>query len=809
MPFTHSWQVIANLDGVPDVVITAPADWQGLVYNSATWKWENETILGSWDMLRSIYDTDLDGVVDTSDDVSKAPLITRTSVSAIWGLRLNIDAATGDIARTTSGVIEDGKYDIQFDRIAAWCSGEFDTAVTRVWVKTLKLSTTDITWTCRAIKWYVYAFFIKPSTKYKLSCWVKTNNAAVNSAFIAGQEYNSALGVIAWTFTNWTSSTLSWTNDWTLLTKTVTTNATAAIFNIFFYNAVAWNISDVWYDIHTMTLEEVVEPVANSLTSSSPSLVSFTAVGSTDNIDQSFLTTPDQWRWLWNFSGLQYINSQSFTATKSKLTWVYLYKRANVWTPTWNVKIDIRTDNAWDPSSTILATYTIPLATYNALTTNSEFLVNLPCNLTAWTKYHIVGSNTATEASWNFFNLWALAAWGYTWGDQRFSTNWGTTWSINGTADLYFKTLYYKPTTNFKASQNNQSVSISADEDGFLNWSVYNLSTGTATFTETFATFYLLQYTISGSDLIAEVNLPWVGLSASFTCDRTLNYSSDWVTYGSTFPTWFSKVWVKILAYSGFASFSYSIQFSTTSLSTLRNYPTNKDVITTYQKSLAAATTSATYRATKWGFPAIEYSATEYQYLDIDPTAIGSTIAFSSNGSAYTTVVDGGSLVITSTTTPLLWVKTNITANRLLISSNDYTVSSDKDASNKMTIGYQVLSQGLTYDMRELQKDVEALMIENSQVITAITGEIRTEADVYTITPITTGNINLIAVPEAWKKFTIIVKTSGTSSYTLTFNTGFKSTWTLATGTVDAKYFVINFISDGIQALELSRTTAM
>ena len=40
-----------------------------------------------------------------------------------------------------------------------------------------------------------------------------------------------------------------------------------------------------------MTLEEVVEPVANSLTSSSPSLVSFTAVGSTDNIDQSLDTT--------------------------------------------------------------------------------------------------------------------------------------------------------------------------------------------------------------------------------------------------------------------------------------------------------------------------------------------------------------------------------------------------------------------------------------------------------------------------------------------------------------------------------------
>jgi hypothetical protein len=39
-----------------------------------------------------------------------------------------------------------------------------------------------------------------------------------------------------------------------------------------------------------MKLEEVIEPVANSLVTPSPSLVSFTAVGSTDNIDQSQLT---------------------------------------------------------------------------------------------------------------------------------------------------------------------------------------------------------------------------------------------------------------------------------------------------------------------------------------------------------------------------------------------------------------------------------------------------------------------------------------------------------------------------------------
>ena len=71
-----------------------------------------------------------------------------------------------------------------------------------------------------------------------------------------------------------------------------------------------------------MTLEEVVEPVANSLTSSSPSLVSFTAVGSTDNIDQSLDPT---------FVAVNTYtppvaisetatNKQTFIPTKSKLT---------------------------------------------------------------------------------------------------------------------------------------------------------------------------------------------------------------------------------------------------------------------------------------------------------------------------------------------------------------------------------------------------------------------------------------------------------------------------------------------------------
>ena len=55
----------------------------------------------------------------------------------------------------------------------------------------------------------------------------------------------------------------------------------------------------------------------------------------------------------------------------------------------------------------------------------------------------------------------------------------------------------------------------------------------------------------------------------------------------------------------------------------------------------------------------------------------------------------------------------------------------------------------------------------------------------------------------------LVVTTSGSSSYTLTFGTNAKSTGTLATGTSTGKVFVICFLSDGTNWNEVSRTTAM
>lgn len=64
-------------------------------------------------------------------------------------------------------------------------------------------------------------------------------------------------------------------------------------------------------------------------------------------------------------------------------------------------------------------------------------------------------------------------------------------------------------------------------------------------------------------------------------------------------------------------------------------------------------------------------------------------------------------------------------------------------------------------------------------------------------------------VPKLGSTAYVIVITSGATSRTVTFGTGFKSTGTLATGTDADRRFVFQFISDGTNLLEVSRTAAI
>ncbi len=81
-------------------------------------------------------------------------------------------------------------------------------------------------------------------------------------------------------------------------------------------------------------------------------------------------------------------------------------------------------------------------------------------------------------------------------------------------------------------------------------------------------------------------------------------------------------------------------------------------------------------------------------------------------------------------------------------------------------------------------------------------------SDVFTITPSTTLTITPAAITNG-SRITIIIKTSGTTSYTITFGSGFTAVGTLSTGTVSGVYFTITFAGDGVNMREVGRTAAM
>lgn len=81
-------------------------------------------------------------------------------------------------------------------------------------------------------------------------------------------------------------------------------------------------------------------------------------------------------------------------------------------------------------------------------------------------------------------------------------------------------------------------------------------------------------------------------------------------------------------------------------------------------------------------------------------------------------------------------------------------------------------------------------------------------AEVVKLTPNSTRTLST-TIPPAGSRRTLLITTSGATSYTLTFGSGFQTTGTLATGTTTARTYAINFVCDGTKLIEVSRTAAM
>lgn len=83
-----------------------------------------------------------------------------------------------------------------------------------------------------------------------------------------------------------------------------------------------------------------------------------------------------------------------------------------------------------------------------------------------------------------------------------------------------------------------------------------------------------------------------------------------------------------------------------------------------------------------------------------------------------------------------------------------------------------------------------------------------TIGSIFTVTPTGAITLNAVVAPiGAW--ITIVITTSGASSFSVTPTTNFKTTGALATGTVTGKVFTLSFFGDGTNMNEVARTVAM
>jgi hypothetical protein len=108
--------------------------------------------------------------------------------------------------------------------------------------------------------------------------------------------------------------------------------------------------------------------------------------------------------------------------------------------------------------------------------------------------------------------------------------------------------------------------------------------------------------------------------------------------------------------------------------------------------------------------------------------------------------------------------------------------------------------------------DVLAKRYSNSNVVALVSGAAiavdANKGELFSLTPGANATLT-VAGGKNGQNLALIITTTGTTSRTLTFGTGFKVTGTLATGTTAAKVFSLMFKNVNGTFYEIARSTAM
>lgn len=607
---------------------------------------------------------------------------------------------------------------------------------------------------------------IKPNTKYRVKFmrkWLSLTNLYWRWLRWQIVEINSNL-----VETGWYAITpyYNWSFDWTQEILYFTSWANG--YYLFLTIYIMWENGSAWVD--NIEFEEIVEIQTDNLVIDTPSLTAFTSKGSIDNVDQSQLVVNSVW-WSAEKFAQSFIPTKTKLASiilqfssghTASNNVSFSIVNDNAWTP-WSSIYATNTISATTFNSILNDTdYSIPLPCILVPGTTYWIIVEHTLSVISPLKIN-------TNSSWWYSNGTAkyfTTSWGWNardWRDFYFKTqyykpqtafkasqnnqnielfsdsDWFLNWAI---IDFINWTFNYR---RISWDENSLSYSINSFDiyDCKTYWIVWKIwqYTSNMLYLQSINDYVIFKINTWLSLKNLDINLQILSDNTLGNATIQILYSFDWNIYtvlnsitwlnnwtsdwwkslSSTLSTKNSQsIYIKILVTSLSAWWIYLSCSQTTdkyflrwnldisNLDILYNKPTNKDIYQVYVKTLTRATTTATYRTTKYWFPAIEFSDWEYVFLDTN-TINANYLKLSSDWNTYTILTDWQNISFNSTTIPIIYSNYKIPYNLLYISSNDRNNNSSKDWSLITNISYMWLTEWLLYTIQRLQSKINDL----------------------------------------------------------------------------------------------------
>ncbi|MCR4305478.1 MAG: right-handed parallel beta-helix repeat-containing protein [Candidatus Daviesbacteria bacterium] len=384
----------------------------------------------------------------TPGQLSTIPVDLKLSTASKGGVfNSGFELGTKDTAVTASGIIgvNSGWY---LSEDAGQMSAELDTAVAVGGSASLKLEAIDtsgggVVYNTSGVTLPILALEaipLKVSTVYKLTLRAKTNLVGASGVWADVIQYDSAAVV----GTTVSTSKLSTTNDWTVLTVTFTSDNDAVYGRIGLQNSVAGTVNQAWFD--NITLEEVVSDTTFTGKVAEKIRPVLQAVTSSDNIDQSLDTGgayADTYA-LTNAVNEGATHIQTFTPTKKYTTQIGIWPVASGTAVDWTLVVHTA-------GNVVLASKTIAAA---SIATGSMMYFDVP-NIWSAGALH--------------FHLYASA----TTGTPTCKAN-----TSNDLETASFIQRYAKKCETYSIVANGIKTELKADKDGLLSNSILDLDNG-------------------------------------------------------------------------------------------------------------------------------------------------------------------------------------------------------------------------------------------------------------------------------------------------------------------------------------------